>query len=53
MTAEPPIVRVSRLPHAEGLPLPAAASVGSAGLDLRAAVTEELPLGPGERLSVP
>ncbi|MGB3562117.1 MAG: dUTP diphosphatase [Thermoanaerobaculia bacterium] len=53
MTAEPPIVRVSRLPHAEGLPLPAAASVGSAGLDLRAAVTEELTLGPGERLLVP
>ncbi|MGB6993118.1 MAG: dUTP diphosphatase, partial [Thermoanaerobaculia bacterium] len=37
----------------EGLPLPAAASVGSAGLDLRAAVTEELTLGPGERLLVP
>jgi dUTP pyrophosphatase len=44
---------VSRLPHAEGLPLPAAASQGSAGLDLRAAVAEELTLQPGERLLVP
>ena len=51
--AEAPIVRVSRLPHAEGLPLPAAASAGSAGLDLRAAVTEELTLSPGDRLLVP
>lgn len=53
MAAETPIVRVSRLPHAEGLPLPAAASAGSAGLDLRAAVAEELTLLPGERLLVP
>lgn len=53
VTAEPPIVRVSRLPHAEGLPLPAPASAGSAGLDLRAAVDDELTLLPGERLLVP
>jgi dUTP pyrophosphatase len=51
--AERPVVRVSRLPHAEGLPLPAPASAGSAGLDLRAAVTEELALLPGERRLVP
>lgn len=53
MAAKKSIVRVSRLPHAEGVPLPAAASEGSAGLDLRAAVTEELTLEPGERLLVP
>lgn len=53
MAAKKSIVRVSRLPHAEGVPLPEAASEGSAGLDLRAAVTEELTLEPGERLLVP
>ena len=31
-------VRVKRLPHAEGLELPAAASAAAAGLDVRAAV---------------
>ena len=46
-------VRVRRLPHAAGLPLPAAASPGSAGLDLRAAVAEPLVLAPGERALVP
>lgn len=53
MAAKKSIVRVSRLPHAEGVPLPEAASEGSAGLDLRAAVTEELTLEPGARLLVP
>ena len=53
MAAKKSIVRVSRLPHAEGVPLPEAASEGSAGLDLRAAVTEEVTLEPGERLLVP
>ena len=46
-------VRVRRLPHAAGLPLPAPASEGSAGLDLRAAVDGELVLAPGDRLLVP
>ena len=46
-------VRVRCLPHGEGLPLPQAASPGSAGLDLRAAVTTELTLRPGERALVP
>ena len=37
-------VRVERLPHAEGLPLPAYETSGSAGMDLRAAVAEDAPL---------
>src|SRR5262249_51485224 len=46
-------VRVKRLPAARDLPLPAAASPGSAGVDLRAAVDGELVLRPGERALVP
>jgi dUTP pyrophosphatase len=46
-------VRVQRLPHARDLPLPAPASPGSAGCDLRAAVDGEVVLRPGERLLVP
>ncbi len=46
-------LRVRRLPHAEGLSLPEPASVGSAGLDLRAAITEDLVLAPGTRALVP
>jgi dUTP pyrophosphatase len=46
-------MRVRRLPHAAGLPLPAPASAGSAGLDLRAAVEGEVVLAPGGRVLVP
>jgi len=48
-------VRVERLPHAEGLPLPAYETGGSAGMDLRAAVPEDAPvtLEPGARALVP
>lgn len=46
-------MRVRRLAHAAGLPLPGPASAGSAGLDLRAAVENELVLVPGARLLVP
>ena len=35
------------------LPLPQAATAGSAGLDLRAAVTEPVVLAPGERKAIP
>jgi dUTP pyrophosphatase len=52
MTA-PLRIRVRRLPHSEGLPLPARASEGSAGFDLRAAVTDPLELAPGGRALVP
>lgn len=46
-------VRVRRLEHAADLPLPQPASLGSAGLDLRAALREELVIAPGERALVP
>ncbi|BBF94238.1 deoxyuridine 5'-triphosphate nucleotidohydrolase [Blastochloris tepida] len=46
---------VRRLPHAEGLPLPAYATEGAAGLDLLAAVPLDAPLTlqPGARIAVP
>jgi dUTP pyrophosphatase len=42
-----------RLPHGRGLPLPERASPGAAGVDLLAAVEEDLSLAPGERRLVP
>jgi dUTP pyrophosphatase len=50
-----PKLGVLRLPHAEGLPLPAYETAGSAGMDLVAAVEEASPLriGSGERCLVP
>ncbi|WP_371313336.1 dUTP diphosphatase [Hyphomonas sp.] len=48
-------VAVLPLPHFEGLQLPAYETVGSAGMDVRAAVPEGEPmvLAPGERAMVP
>ena len=48
-------LRLLRLPHAEGLALPAYETAGSAGMDLRAAVPEDAPvtLEPGARALVP
>lgn len=46
-------VAIRRLPHAEGLPLPAAASALAAGLDLSAAVGEPITLAPLQRALVP
>ena len=48
-------VRVERLPHADGLPLPAYETSGSAGMDLRAALADDAPLtlAPGARALVP
>ena len=48
-------LRILRLPHAEGLALPAYETPGSAGMDLRAAVPEDAPitLEPGQRVLVP
>ncbi len=45
------IVKVMRLPHAEGLPLPAYATAGAAGMDLLAAAALVIP--PGGRALVP
>jgi len=47
------IVAVKRLPHAEGLALPAAKTAGSAGLDLSAAVVDALLIPVGGRALVP
>lgn len=50
-----PAVGFIRLPHGEGLPLPAYESAGAAGMDLRAAVPDDRPLLilPGKRALVP
>lgn len=48
-------IRLTRLPHSEGLPLPAYETAGSAGMDLRAAVADDAPvtLQPGGRALIP
>ena len=48
-------VAVVRLPHADGLPLPAYETAHAAGMDLRAAVDDDAPvtLRPGERIAAP
>lgn len=46
-------VDVKRLPHGSDLPLPAYATVQSAGLDMMAAVDADMTLAPGERALVP
>ncbi len=46
-------VEIVRLPHSEGLPLPAYASEGSAGLDLLAAVSQDTVLVPGKTVPIP
>lgn len=51
MTAIP--IEVVRLPHAEGLPLPAYATEGAAAMDLLAAVAEPVTIGPGGRALIP
>lgn len=49
------IIDVKRLPHGEGLPLPAYQSAQAAGLDLLAAVADDAPvtLAPGARALIP
>lgn len=46
-------IRVVRLPHADGLPLPEYATAGAAGMDLLAAVEAPLVVAPGARALVP
>lgn len=50
MTAAPITIELARLPHGEGLPLPAYATAGAAGMDVVAA--EDLILAPGARHAV-
>ena len=53
--AHPPSLALFRLPHGEGLELPAYATEGAAGMDVRAAIPEADPvmLAPGARALVP
>ena len=55
MKGEHPRLEIEVLPHGEGLELPAYATEGAAGMDLRAAVAEGEPLviEPGARALVP
>lgn len=46
-------IAITILPHGQGLPLPAYATPGAAGMDAVAAVTETHLLMPGERWPVP
>ncbi|WP_169543703.1 dUTP diphosphatase [Sneathiella aquimaris] len=46
-------VEITRMPHSEGLPLPAYETPDSAGMDLRAAVSEPVKIEPGHRALVP
>lgn len=46
-------ILVQRLPHAEGLPLPAYATAGAAAMDLLAAVGAPVVLPPGGRALIP
>ena len=46
-------IEIRRLPWAEGLPLPTYMTAGAAGMDLHAAVHEELPIEPGAIALVP
>jgi dUTP pyrophosphatase len=50
-----PVVGIVRLPHGEGVPLPAYETAGAAGMDLRAAVPDDRPLLilPGRRALAP
>ncbi|EDQ35584.1 deoxyuridine 5''-triphosphate nucleotidohydrolase (dut) [Hoeflea phototrophica DFL-43] len=53
--ARVPELLILRLPHGEGLELPAYETPGAAGMDLRAAVSEGEPfeLAPGARAAIP
>jgi dUTP pyrophosphatase len=46
-------VAIQRLAHAQDLPLPAYATLGAAGLDLFAAVGQELVIQPGRHAAIP
>ena len=47
------LIRVRRLPHAQGLPLPSYATAGAAGMDLLAAVAENVVIPPAGRALIP
>lgn len=53
MTFDRVVVRVLRLPHGEGLELPAYMTAGAAAADIRAAVDAPLAIAPGAVAMVP
>ena len=46
-------IPVARMPHAEDIELPAYATPGSAGMDLQAALNDELTIQPGTHAHIP
>jgi len=46
-------IQITRLPHGKDIELPSYETVGSAGMDIRAAVLEPISLKPGARALVP
>lgn len=48
-----PPVHIATLPHFKGLPLPEAATAGSAGLDLMAAIAGDIEIQPNGRVRIP
>ncbi len=46
-------VSIRQLPNGEGLPLPAYATAQSSGLDLAAALDEDIVIGPGKHTVIP
>lgn len=46
-------VRFRKLPHAADLPLPTYESAASSGMDLRAALSEDMTIKPGQRALIP
>ncbi len=46
-------VSIRQLPNGDGLPLPAYATAQSSGLDLAAALSDDVVIGPGEHAIVP
>lgn len=51
--AESVPVRIFLEPHGEGLELPSYETPGSAGMDLRAAISDSISVAPGERKLIP
>jgi dUTP pyrophosphatase len=46
-------LQLRRLPHSDGLPLPAYQTAGAAGMDLHAAVSDDVVIDPGAIVLVP
>lgn len=53
MSVESVEITIKRLSHHDGLELPTYKSHGSSGMDVQAAIEQEIVLGPGERTLIP